>query len=81
MTTNNILCSLQSSYVPNKSTEIEITIVTPRILINLDNTDGTILVQLNLSSAFDTIDFSLLILRLVNIGIRGNTLKAYVILL
>ena len=60
---------------PNKSTETAITRVTTNILCDLNNTYGTILVLLDLSAAFDTIDYSLLISRLANIGIASNALK------
>ena len=72
LTTNNILCTFQSAYVSNKSTETAITRVTTNILCDLNNTYGTILVLLDLSAAFDTIDYSLRISRLANIG---NSLK------
>ena len=75
LTTNNILCTFQSAYVPNKSTETAITRVTTNILCDLNNTYGTIFVLLDLSAAFDTIDHSLLISRLANIGITGIALK------
>ena len=59
-----------------KSTETAITRVTTNILYDLNNTYGTILVQLDLSAAFDTIDHNLLkISRLANISIAGNALK------
>ena len=38
LTANNILFSFQRSYVPNKSTEIQITRVTIHILININKT-------------------------------------------
>ena len=74
LTTNNILCTFQSAYVSNKSTEIAITRVKINILYDLNNTHGTILVLLDLSAEFDNIDNSLLISRLANIGIAGNAL-------
>ena len=49
------------------------TIVTNN-LTNLDNTYVKIVVLLDLSAALDTIDHNLLIPRLANIGIAGNTL-------
>ena len=72
MTTNNILCTFQNAYVPNKSTETTIIRVITNILYDLNNTYGTILV---ISAAFDKIDLSLLISRLANIGFAGNALK------
>ena len=74
LTTNNILCTFQSDYVPNKSTETAITRVTIHIVCDLNNTYLTIIV-LDLSAAFDSFDHSLLISRLANIGIAGNVLK------
>ena len=62
LTTNNILCTFQSAYVPTKSTEIAITRVTTNILCDLNNTHGTILVLLDLSAAFDTIEFTIIFL-------------------
>ena len=49
--------------------------VTTNIVCDLNNTYVTILVLLDLSAAFDTIDHSLLISRFSNIGIAGNALK------
>ena len=77
MTTNNILFTFQSDYIPNKYTETAITRVTTNILCELNNTYGTILVLLDLSAAFDTIEHSLLISRLANIGIADNALKLF----
>ena len=73
--TKNLLCTFQTAYVPNKSTETAITRVTTNILCDLNNTYGTILVLLDLSAALDTIEHSLLISRLANIGTTGNVLK------
>ena len=56
LTTNNILFTFQSAYVPNKSTETVITSVTTNILCDLNNKYGKILVLLDLRAAFDIID-------------------------
>ena len=52
-------------------------ILTKNILCDFNNTYGTIIVLLDLSVAFDTIDHNLLISRLANIGIAGNALKCF----
>ena len=49
--------------------------VTTNILCDLNNTYGTSIVLIDLRAAFETIDHSLLISRLANIGIAGNALK------
>ena len=49
--------------------------VTINILCDLNNTYGTIIVLLDISAEFDSIDNILLISRLANIGIAGNALK------
>ena len=51
LTTNNILCTFQSAYVPNKSTETAITRVT-NILHDLDNTYETIIILLDKAQHF-----------------------------
>ena len=47
------------------------------LLVNLNNTYGTILILLDLSAAFDTIDHILLISRLARLAIAGNILKLF----
>ena len=62
----------QSAYLSSKSTETELAKISSDILTNLYNKNGTILALLDLSSAFDTIDHTLLIQRLTSIGITGT---------
>ena len=65
----------QSAYIPSKSTETALAKISSDILTNLDNKNGTILALLVLSSAFDTIDHTILIHRLTSIGITGTAHK------
>lgn len=62
--THNIFPTLQSAYRPNHSTETALLKVTSDLLHNLNNQEISILVLLDLSSAFDTIDHSILLKRL-----------------
>ena len=62
-------------YLPSKSTETALAKISSDILTNLDNKKGSILALLDLSSAFDTIDQTILIHRLTYIGITGTAHK------
>ena len=73
--TNNILHPLQSAYTLRKSTETAMTKITSDLMYSLDNIHGTILVLLDMSAAFDTLDHKILINRLMSIGITGTALK------
>src|SRR5271156_3922747 len=61
----------QSAYRPLHSTETALLRVQNDILTNMDNKEITVLVLLDLSSAFDTVDHAILLNRLKNIGITG----------
>ena len=65
----------KSAYLPSKSTEAALVKVSSDIITNIDNKNGTILALLDLSSAFDTIDHTILIHRLTYIGITGTAHK------
>ena len=65
----------QSAYLPSKPIETILAKISRDILTNLDNKNGTILALLDLSSAFDTIDHTILIHRLTSIGITGTAHK------
>ena len=69
---------LQSAYQNHKSTETAITKVTNDILLSLDKKHITILTLIDLSSAFDTLNHSLTIRRLYQLGIRGKALKWFI---
>jgi hypothetical protein len=72
---NAINDPLQSAYRKEHSTETAILKVKSDMDAILDQGDGVLLVLLDLSSAFDTIDHGILLKRLEReIGIRGNAL-------
>ena len=71
---NNILNKLQSIYTTDKSTETSLLYTLNNILLFPKNTP-TILILLDLSSAFDTLDHYILIRRLENIGIKDYALS------
>ena len=71
LTTNKIPNIFQSAYLPHKSTESALRLITSDLLSGLNNNRGTILVLLDMSSAFDTLDHNFLIHRLSAIGITG----------
>ena len=50
LTSNNILNIFQSAYLPHKSTESALTLITSDLLSGLNNNRGTILVLLDMSS-------------------------------
>ena len=74
LTSNNLCHSLQSAYMPKKSTETALIKISSDLLSNLDNKYGSILALLDLSAAFDTINHDILIKRLQEIGITDMAL-------
>ena len=64
MTANNLLPALQSAYRQNHSTETALLKVKNDLLLNMDNRHVTLLVMLDLSAAFDTVDHGILLHRL-----------------
>jgi hypothetical protein len=76
VSTNNLHERFQSAYRPQHSTETALVMVQNNILEALDNHQGVILVLLDLSAAFDTVDHALLLSRLKHrTGIQGTALK------
>ncbi len=73
---NNLMDSLQSAYKKGHSTETALLKVQNDILTDIDNKRVSVLVLLDLSAAFDTIDHEILLKRLnTHYGIEGNALK------
>ena len=68
---NAIVDKYQSTYLPHRSTEIALTFIINDILIYLGNKAPFYLVLLNLSSAFDTLDY-ILSIGLNAISIHGQ---------
>ena len=61
---NNLLSPLQSAYRPNHSTETALLRIANDLLTAMDNNKICILTLLDLSAAFDTIDYQILLTRL-----------------
>ena len=76
MVENGLLPELQSAYRPGHSTETALLKVKNDLLLNMDGQRVTLLVLLDLSAAFDTIDHDVLHNRLpTDFGIKGTALK------
>ena len=72
---NSLFDPLQSAYRDKQSTETALIEVQNDILSALDTGSSAILLMLDLSAAFDTIDHDILLSRLCNVyGITGNAL-------
>jgi len=77
--TNGLMCERQSAYRKSHSTETALLKVTADVLEALDSGHTCILVLLDLSAAFDTLDHEILIKRLeTTFGITGNALSWFV---
>jgi len=75
MTENNLHEIYQSAYKANHSTETALLRVSNDILLKLDTKQCVILVLLDLSAAFDTIDHTILLQRLTEtLGIKKKAL-------
>ena len=75
MTENNLHEHLQSAYKPGHSTATALVKVQNDILNSIDQHRIVILVMLDLSAAFDTIDHDILVSRMENtLGITGQAL-------
>ena len=67
---------LQSAYRKGHSTETALLKVTNDILMNMDRQHVTLLVMLDLSAAFDTVNHEILLNRLDSrVGVKGQVLK------
>ena len=77
---HNLITSEQFGFRPNLSTNIALTQLTEEILQNLDNKMITGAVFIDLRKAFDTVDHSLLISKLQNLGFSNpvvNWFRSY----
>ena len=75
MVKNNLFPTLQSAYRPNHSTETALLKIKNDILMNMDKQNATLLILLDLSAAFDTVDHQILLNRLrTEVGVSGKVL-------
>jgi len=76
MTLNNLLPDLQSAFRAHHSTETAVLKVMSDILLALDSGNLALLTLLDLSAAFDSVDYATLIQRLQeSYGLRDVALK------
>ena len=76
LTTNGLHEELQSAYKPLHGTETALMRVQHDIANAMDNNQAALLVLLDMSAAFDTIDANILIDTLHNrLGVKGTPLK------
>ena len=76
MLTDGLFPEMQSAYREHHSTETALLKVKNDILMNMDMGHVTLLVLLDLSTAFDTVDHDILIHRLQSLlGLRGSVLQ------
>ncbi|KAL5262659.1 hypothetical protein ACHWQZ_G008156 [Mnemiopsis leidyi] len=73
---NNLNCPEQSAYKKHHSTETLLIRIWNDLLVAADEKSATVVMMLDLSAAFDTVDHNLLLNILEKeIGLRGNVLK------
>ena len=76
MDTNDLHTPCQSAYRPFHSTETALLKIENDILNSLDSSKGVLLILLDLSAAFDTVDHDILLSRLTSrIGVTGTALQ------
>ena len=79
MSRNNLYDPLQSAYKLEHSTETALMKINNDVLVNLDQTRCTVLVSLDLSAAFDTVDHSIFISRMESLyNVKGVALAWFI---
>ena len=72
---NNILYKKQFGFQKQHSTDHVIVCLVNEILKSFENNCYTLGVFIDLTKAFDTVDYNILLKKLFHYGVRGNTLK------
>ena len=75
---NHILNPYQSAYTKHKSTETAMIHILNHIHLSAASPHGSVVILLDLSAAFDTLDHNILINRLTSIGISGTALDWFI---
>ena len=76
MCKNNLNCDFEHGYKPYHSTETMLLRLVNDVLLSFDNNNATMLLLIDLSAAFDTVDIDLLLDILESeIGVGGTALK------
>jgi len=76
---NDLICERQSAYRKSHSTETALLKVSSDILTSLDEGQSCLLILLDLSAAFDTLDHDIMIKRLSSaFGITGSALNWFI---
>ena len=76
LNTNMLFEEMQSTYKQNRSPQTALLRVYNDFLMSIDDKQCVLLVLLDLSAAFDTVDHNILLSRLATrFGIQGNVLK------
>ena len=71
-TDNDLFSHSQYGFRSNHSTELAVLEVIDRIILDMDKGKLPINIYLDLSKAFDTLDFNILLDKLRHYGIKGN---------
>ena len=75
---NHIVNPYQSAYTKHKSTETAIIHILNHIHLSAASPHGSVVILLDLSAAFDTLEHNILINRLTSIGVSGTALDWFI---
>ena len=74
---HNIFCKYQSGFRNNHSTELFLSFLNGKTLKGFDNRVCTGIILTDLQKAFDTINYKILLNKLLSIGVSKNTISWY----
>ena len=77
LTARNVITEHQFGFRPKFSTEYAILDIYEKLIHNLDQSQSSCAIFLDLAKAFDTVDHDILLKKLEVYGIRGNCLKLF----